>query len=40
LFTPRNRIQLWLREHKLRLVSLPVLAHIAKRVLNGEGERL
>ncbi len=40
LFTPKNRIQLVLREQALRLASSPLFAHLAKRILNRPGERL
>ena len=40
LFTPKNRIQLFLREQALRLASSSLFAHLAKRILNRPGERL
>ncbi|MBN9563943.1 MAG: FAD-dependent monooxygenase [Alphaproteobacteria bacterium] len=40
LFAPSNRLQLVARDFGLRLAGLPLLARLAKRFLNREGERL
>ncbi len=40
LFTPRTRLQLFLREQMLRLASSPLFARMIKRALNRKGERL
>jgi 2-polyprenyl-6-methoxyphenol hydroxylase-like FAD-dependent oxidoreductase len=40
LFTPRTRLQLFLREQALRLASSPLFARLIKHALNRKGERL
>lgn len=40
LFTPANRLQLSAREFGMRLATFPVVARLAKRLLNPPGERL
>jgi 2-polyprenyl-6-methoxyphenol hydroxylase-like FAD-dependent oxidoreductase len=40
LFTPANRLQLYGREIMIRLAGRPLIAPLAKRFLNREGERL